>query len=176
MNNNKKIIFVSIIIIILFAALFLTIRRIDRKSQQDDDVSEIEVDLYFATNDAMYLKPEKRKIEDDGSDFYRNVIDSLIEGPNDSTLRETIPEDVQLIDINIKDELIKVNFNQELIENHWGGSTGERLTVYSIVNTLTQFSELEEVMIMIEGEEQETLVGHMDLSGPLVFNEGIVQK
>ena len=41
------------------------------------------------------------------------------------------------------------------------------MLIGSIVNTLTDFPEVEKVQILIEGASVETLSGHMDLSEPL---------
>jgi germination protein M len=60
-----------------------------------------------------------------------------------------------------------LDFSRELQTLHTGGTTGEILTVYSIVNTLTMnFKEVERVQILIDGDEVETLVGHLDLEQP----------
>ena len=60
-----------------------------------------------------------------------------------------------------------VNFSKELQTNFVGGSTGEEMLVGSIVNTLTEFSEVKNVHILVEGKNIETLSGHMDLSLPI---------
>ena len=48
------------------------------------------------------------------------------------------------------------------------------MTVYSIVNSLTQFEDIEKVQILIAGEEIETLAGHMDLAYPLERDESLI--
>lgn len=49
-----------------------------------------------------------------------------------------------------------------------GGSLAELHAVYSIVNTLTtSFPQILAVQILVEGQEVETLTGHVDLSRPI---------
>jgi len=60
------------------------------------------------------------------------------------------------------------------VANHWGGSTGETMTIYSVVNTLTESANVTAVVFMVEGEELESLAGHMDLTGPIERNEDII--
>ena len=174
MTNNKKIIIVSVVIIILLTILFATVRFINRKSKPDNVMSEKEVSVYFSTQQVMYLTSEKRKVKADN--LYSNTIKELIKGPEDSSLNKTIPDGVKLLSIEVEEGLARVDFNRALIDNHWGGSTGERMTVYSIVNTLTQFSDISQVLILIEGKKVETLAGHLDLSKPLSTNEIIIKK
>ena len=64
-------------------------------------------------------------------------------------------------------KVAKVNFSRELQKNFVGGSTGEEMLVGSVVNTLTEFPEIQKVQILVDGQEVETLSGHMDLSQPL---------
>ena len=60
-----------------------------------------------------------------------------------------------------------MDFSRDLVRHFTGGSTGEEMLVGSVVNTMTGFSEIRKVQILIDGEKVETLAGHMDLSAPL---------
>lgn len=138
-----------------------------------DMVDKIPVVLYFADEQGN-LVAEKRDIPKvDG--IARMTINELTKGPGeDSALLPTIPPGAQLKDINITDGLCTVDFNGALKENHPGGSSGELLTVYSIVNTLTQFPTIERVQILVDGQTINTLAGHLDLSVPLERHNDIV--
>lgn len=74
---------------------------------------------------------------------------------------------MKLRSVKVQDGVATVDFSKELQKNFNGGSTGEEMLVGSIVNTLTDFPEVKKVRIRIEGEDVETLSGHMDLSEPL---------
>jgi germination protein M len=45
------------------------------------------------------------------------------------------------------------------------------MTVYSIVNSLTEISPIKGVQILVEGNERNSLVGHVDISMPLLRDE-----
>ena len=54
---------------------------------------------------------------------------------------------------------------------HAGGSLEEIFTVYALVNALTSnLPEIRAVQILIEGQEVDTLAGHVDLRHPLEQN------
>jgi hypothetical protein len=56
-----------------------------------------------------------------------------------------------------------------LRDEHPGGAWTEVLAVYSLVNTLVEnFSDVKQVQILIDGNESETLAGHVDISRPLM--------
>ncbi len=54
-------------------------------------------------------------------------------------------------------ELLYIDFSSEIIEDHPGGSTGELLTIYFIVMTLTSFLILDKVQFLVDGNSGETL-------------------
>lgn len=126
--------------------------------------------LYFATEDAAYLTEEKRELpkSEEVNNQIKLVVKELIKGPTSSNLSPTLPGETVLREVYLEEGICFLDFGQELRDNHPGGSSGEELTIFSLVNTLTHnFSQIEKVQILIEGKEVETLVGHIDLSIPL---------
>lgn len=130
--------------------------------------------LYFADKQAACLVTEERVITEEGKDPRVFALEALIEGPLNSDMERTIPADAKVLDISVAEGIARVNFSRELQTSHWGGSTGEILTVYSIVNTLSQFPEIEQVKIIIDGMEIESLAGHMELDKPLEPDFGLL--
>jgi len=130
----------------------------------------IEVNLYFSDSQAMYLVSEKRKIPPTTS-LAKQVVIELIKGPDSSDLYSTIPEGTRVNEVYIADDIVYVDLSEEVFKNHTGGSSGELMTVYSIVNSLTEISPIKGVQILVEGNERNSLVGHVDISMPLLRDE-----
>ncbi|MEW8958402.1 GerMN domain-containing protein [Neomoorella humiferrea] len=133
--------------------------------------------LYFSDPTGNYLVAEERSIPlVEG--IARAAIEELIKGPKPgSQLLPTIPKGTVLKDINIRsDGLCRVDFSKELVKNHSGGSLGESLTVYSIVNTLTQFPTVKEVQFLVDGQYVKTIAGHVDVSTAISRNESLIKK
>ncbi|MFW5971942.1 MAG: GerMN domain-containing protein [Bacillota bacterium] len=167
---NKK----TLILIVLFLLIGLYfIYYSNGVNEQPEDMGN-SVKLYFSTKDAMYLKAERHEITSDLK--FEETLNELIKGPDSASLNPTIPEGVKVLGLEVDKGTAFINFNRALVENHWGGSTGEIMTVYSIVNTMTQFPEISSVKILIEGEQEETLVGHIDISVPLERDEKIIKN
>lgn len=136
-----------------------------------------EVVLYFSDSAGQYLSHETRvlpKVEG----IARAVMQELIAGPSvESGLLPTIPVGTRLSDINVRpDGLCIVDFTGELLDNHPGGSMNEEITVYSIVNTLTQFPTVQEVQILVDGQKVDSIAGHLDVSTTMTRNETIIQE
>lgn len=64
-----------------------------------------------------------------------------------------------------------VDLSKEAVTNHRGGSLDELFAVYAIVNTLTvNLPAVKHVQILVDGQEVDTLAGHVDLRHPLARN------
>jgi len=134
--------------------------------------------LYFSVSGEDYLFPEEREIisSPELTVEAKTILNELIKGPNDSSLCPTIPSETKVRAVYVKEGCIYVDFSSSLAEGHPGGSTGELITIYSIVNTLlSNFPSQSEVQILIEGEPRETLSGHIDIRGPLSQNTDIIR-
>jgi spore germination protein GerM len=64
-----------------------------------------------------------------------------------------------------------VDLSPEVQKNHPGGTTGEALTVYALVDTLTSnLPAITGVQLLVDGKEIDTLAGHLDLRRPIAQN------
>lgn len=132
--------------------------------------------LYFADRNAQGVVAERREVKKSRSNP-EGALEELIKGPaKDSELARTIPLGTRLLGVKLAGGVATVDFSEELSTGHWGGSAGETITVYSIVNTLTEFRQVRRVRILIDGEEVESLAGHIDLGAPLERNESVILR
>lgn len=114
------------------------------------------ITLYFASieDNQAYLVKETREVKDMGDNIYKTVIEELIKGPASDSLYPTVPPDTVVNSVKLSEGLAIVDFNLRIITNFEDiphSSTTETLAIYSIVNTLTEFEEIDMVKITIEG-------------------------
>ena len=118
--------------------------------------TSIKTMLYFANNNATLVKGESRTISvpqnAENQDVVRIVLEELIKGPYEAQLHKTIPSEVKVLSVEIKDKTATIDFSEEMDTKHWGGAAGEAMTLHSIVNTLTEFNYIQQVMMTIEGK------------------------
>ncbi len=144
-------------------------------SSLDKEIFTQGITLYFSDAEAMYLIPQKRQIPQ-RDNIWKAAMNELIVGPTPgSGLTKTIPEGTKVLDVFIKGNIAYVDFSRELQSKHWGGSTGETHTIYSIVNTLTDFPGIDYVQILIEGQAGETIAEHILLDEPIARDEAIIK-
>jgi len=127
------------------------------------------VQLYFGSVGGRHLRAEERRIEAiDPIAAAEAMVAGLLQGPETSELVSPIPKGTRLLHLFMtEDGTAYVDCSSELAASHPGGVTSERLTLYSIVNTLAMnLKEIERVQILIEGKAQATLAGHIDIRHP----------
>jgi spore germination protein GerM len=126
------------------------------------------VTLYFSDDQAMYLVPEEREVVTGGDTLEAATVKELIKGPRKAGLNKTIPEGTKLLSVSVQDGVAYVNFSKEFKTKHWGGSAGETMTIYSVVNTLCKLPGIQKVQFLLEGDRQESILdGNMDTSVPV---------
>ena len=164
---NKKVIIIIAIILILTGVGVWYFFFYNKQSQNEvneiipeEEISEEQmrqtiVSLYFYNGTTQSLVPEARLIDVKEliKDPYRRLMELLIEGPQNSELTRTIPEGTRINKVEVKGDVLYLDLSKEFIENHEGGEEKENATIYSIVNTMINLTEINGVKISIEGEE-----------------------
>lgn len=135
----------------------------------------MKITIYHATKDAQNLVSEIQVVPNSDHPA-KTAIERLIAGTKQPDLVSVIPPGTKLRGISIKEHVAYVDFNDKLVKNNGGGSAGEILLVAAIVNTLTEFPEVQKVQILVEGKKVDTISGHLDTSEPLSRSEKIIKK
>lgn len=131
------------------------------QTQQDSVV----LSLYFPNQTGEYLQLEKRTVTlKDKEPLAKLTLTELMKGSEDNQAQRCIPAETKLLSVETKDKTCFVNFSRDFIDRHTGGSTAETMTIYSIINSLTEDGSIEKVQFLIEGQKVETF-------GGMVFNE-----
>ena len=143
-------------------------------------VSEQSIKLYFADGNNRYLLTELRQvIPTEPATVADYLIGQLIAGPREADHYAAIPEGTALLGVGVSDGLCTVNFSSAFLENFSHTESGEWMTIYSVVNTLTQLEEIDRVLILCEGETipysrymrlDQPLTALTSLEGPVRYN------
>ncbi len=166
---------------LLILALLITgctpAEKIDdsNNTQPSTTAEQAELTLYFADEGAAGLVAEQRTVKIENLEELPSVVvQELIAGPKGNNLYPTIPPETRLLSLKVEDGTAMVDFSQDIITKHWGGSAGETMTLMSLVNSLTELSNIERVQILVEGEKVDSLLGHWDTSQPLERTESYI--
>jgi len=131
---------------------------------------KINVKLFFLAPDQPALLIEDREVaySADLAQQVRTVVEELVKGPQKG-LVGTLPAETKVIDTFVTAAGVAyVDLSKEAAQKHPGGSRGELLSVYSVVNSLAaNFPAVKRVQILVDDRQVPTLAGHVDLTRPL---------
>ena len=141
------------------------------KPQPGDKVA---VKVYFGTHNAKYIAAEVHQLKNDAF-LMQRAMEILVAGPKSTELVAVVPKATKVKSVVVKDKTAFVDFSAEIAKRGFAGSSTEILAVGAIVNTLTEFPEVEQVQILVEGKKVDTLFGHLDVYDPLSRSPGIIK-
>ena len=146
------------------------------ESENSNDMMQIA--LYFVKDNGenFYLEREVHETESTDSVATR-ALELLISADiKDEDAVRPLPENTKVLGITVNDGVATVDFSEE-IKDFTTGAPLEATSLQAIANTLTEFNTIDEVKILVEGEEVETLWGHVNLSaGNLKRNLDLVEE
>ncbi len=123
--------------------------------------------LYFSDAEGRYLISEYHSLtlrEDASAERY--VVEELLRGPNNGELKSAIPAGTALRSCSTEGGVCTVDLSDSFYGGRPDTAPGERLAVYSLVDSLTALSEVRAVRILVEGEPIGTYV-YTSLAEPL---------
>ncbi|MFH1824332.1 MAG: GerMN domain-containing protein [Candidatus Firestonebacteria bacterium] len=168
----KKVLIILICVLSLYI-LFKLIKLVlypNKETAIQYTTQRKSVKLFFVNEDGN-LNNENREIITDKTilEDAKICMLELIKGPQKSTLISAIPSSTILRELYIdNNKCAYIDFNKGLIDNHPGGTAGELNTINSIIKTLTtNFEQINSVKFLIDGQEINTISGHIDISEPV---------
>jgi spore germination protein GerM len=140
---------------------------------------KIKAHLYYVADDGMRLTSVERDVPygDGAVEQAREIVAAQV-APVVEPLVSAVPAGtaVRAVFVTDKGEAF-VDVSKEVVTAHPGGTLNELLTIYTIVNALTEnLPAVTSVQILVDGKEVDTLVGHVDLRRPLTKNPSYVKE
>ena len=171
MKNKKIIILFSSLLIIILIGGYWGINYVKNKKQannsveefipqeeiSDEQVRQTIVSLYFISKETRELVPEARLIDikEIINDPCDKLVELLIEGPKNEKEEKIIPDNTKFNKSYMDDDCVVLDFSNELLNYNKSEEMGKENLVNSLVNTLTQLTEVNKVKILIDGNENE---------------------
>jgi len=139
---------------------------------------KIKARLFYVSDDGERLVGVERDIAfgDGVTAQAREIVNAQIV-PVAAPLVSAIPDGTALRALFVTERgEAYVDLSRPFAGSHWGGTTSELLSVYTIVDVLTEnLPAITSVQVLVEGKEVDTLAGHVDLRRPLAKNMAWVQ-
>ena len=142
-------------------------------------VPRINATLFYGSADGRALIPVRREVAlaDGIVPQGREILAAQLQGAPAPHV-SVIPEGTRLRAFYVTDRGDAfVDLSGEVSQKHSGGSSAELLTVFAIVNAVTaNLPTIQRVQILIDGQEADTLAGHVDLRRPLERDTSLLRE
>ena len=149
--------------------------ELPRTRDQRAGGQDVTVYFVFSGKKEFSLAPELRRVV--GENLPLEALQELAKGPSEgSRLNRSLPEGTRVLGLEVKDGIAYANFSREIMENFNWGSSLEGLMVAAIANTLTEFPQIQGVLVLVEGKQVETLGGHLSAKEIFRRNEEVIHR
>lgn len=139
---------------------------------------EIALNVFVADEQAEGLIRYESTLELKTNDPVRFAIENLLNGENeDYPEAQILPDNTEINHMFLNNEnIVEIDLSKEFEDNMHAGSTGELFIIYGLVNTITEYYGVEEILLTIEGKPYES--GHTLLkeNETLSFDQDILSK
>ncbi|HUS88928.1 MAG TPA: GerMN domain-containing protein [Desulfosporosinus sp.] len=141
----------------------------------DSTQQSVKLTLYFPNADASGLIATDRTVVVKDQEVIKTMFTELATPP--TGLEKPLPQGTALLGATVSaDGVATIDLSTDFQKNFGGGSAGEQMTMYSIVNTLTTLSNVHSVQFLLDGKKHDGILGHLDTSSPLKRNESLIIK
>lgn len=148
---------------------------LDNMGSEENATKITTLNLYFANKTGDKLKNQSCVVEYNANVAVEKVIvEQLIAGPTEEGYYATIPKDTKVMNVTTKDGVCYVNLDT--------GFTGQgydvlgTVTIYSIVNSLTELPGVTDVQILVNGETNISYKDNISLETIFQRNMEMIEK
>ncbi|MDR3585386.1 MAG: GerMN domain-containing protein [Desulfosporosinus sp.] len=140
----------------------------------DTTPHSVKLTLYFPNSDASGLIPTDRTVVVADQEVIKAMFVELATPP--PGMQKPLPKGTTLLSASVKDNVATIDLSTEFRTNFGGGSAGEQMTMYSIINTLTTLPNVHSVQFLLDGKKLDGILGNLDTSVPLKRNDSLIIK
>ena len=170
MKNKKIIIIFTTCLIVLLIGGYFGIKYVKNKQEEtvleeyvpEEEITEEQyrqtiVSLYFVNKESKEIEPEARlvDIKELINNPYEKLINLLMEGPKNDKLEKIIPEGTKILRVYMENDCLILDMSSEFLNYNKEDEKIKNNIINSIVNTMTELTEVNQVKILIDGNENE---------------------
>lgn len=156
---QKWIILIVVCLILILSGIVILNFNVETEYVPETEIEDKElrktiINLYFQDKSTKEIVKESRLIDSKNllREPYLELLNMLIEGPENDNYENVIPEGTIINDIVFENNTVNIDFSNQFVEK----STDDKQrynSIYAIVKTLTELTEVNEIKIMIDGKE-----------------------
>lgn len=149
---------------------------VSNPGEKINNIQTADLTLYFASLDGESLVSETQHVHYYSSNISTEklIMEQLLEGPVSENAQAAIPEGTGLISVSVMDGVCVVNLDGSFMAQNY--NIREDVVIYSIVNSLTELSNVDMVQISVNGETNMVYRQDLSLNDYYTANDGLVRE
>jgi hypothetical protein len=172
-----------IIIVLMMLLIFYTVGRVStvvyiNKSEgipPSPSTFKIQTPIFYVNREEM-LEAEEKTITINSNQLVDAVLTELKAGPTEENLFRVLDEGVQILSSEIVNQKLYLNLSNELVNSTFWQRGYHEVILYSIVNSLTQFDNIERVQIKVEGKDINAYLDEDQTIADLSYNDTLIYR
>jgi len=151
---KKTVIIILVVVFLLIGGILFFNTNVEVEYVPETEIEEVDlrktmVTLYFKGKENNELQKETRLIDSKDLllDPYTELLNMLIAGPESDFLEKTIPDDAQLMGVELVGDVLQIHFAQEF------NSEDKDMCISAISSTMKELNEVREVEVLFENVE-----------------------
>lgn len=155
----RRIMVSSLALLIVSILYFFPNNKINQLKTNIEYKEVSNTPIYLLNKDSYVVRSSYNTSSSDPLNKAKELISALtIDSGNEDfpnkTLKPIIPKNTKLLSINLNSNLLKVNFSKEFLNV---SKENEEKLIESLIYTLTEISEIKEIMLFVENSKLEFL-------------------
>lgn len=134
------------------------------------------LNVYFANKEGKLVKEVHSIRGSDSSKEEKLIIEELIQGPKSDELLATVPSDMKVNTADTLNGVCQVDLSFDPKAKFFNNDEKRTLMIYSIVNSLTELSQVKKVILSIDGQEEVEFTADIDLPKTFERSEAYISQ
>lgn len=142
---------------------------VENPGEQINSIQDTTLTLYFSNKDGDGLVKETRWVHYSSNiSMEKLIMEQLLEGPETSGLKSAIPAGTKLVSVSLVEGVCYVNLDKTFKNQDY--TVKEPIVIYSIVNSLSEISNVSKVQISVNGDTSGAYRDSLSLSEMYIRN------
>lgn len=132
------------------------------------------LNLYFGNENGDQLVEQRVRVPyNSNTSLEKVVLEQLIEGPSGSTMTGTLPKELKILSVAVRDGICYVNLDEAFLNGTY--QVQPKVTIMSIVNSIVDSGSASQVQISVNGSGDQVFQGTIPLDRPFSMDLDIVE-
>ncbi|MGB3368303.1 MAG: GerMN domain-containing protein [Acidaminobacteraceae bacterium] len=130
--------------------------------------------LYFVGSDSLEIESREIKLKD--NQFLTGITEQLVNGPKNKLLKSPFNYGGKIKTTEIRKSTLFLNLEVDTLKEAFWNDADAELYIWSLVNTYTEFENIMNVQILVDGKKIDRTIGEYNLNEPLMRNDSLINN